>query len=82
MRPNTEDGRLTARSLRSHQTELLAGVRAIAAGEATRVRDIFAAVTPDGGKSLLPVLAAQALIAVGICAWIPSTIRKLSGKWK
>lgn len=42
-------------------------VRAIAAGEAAEVRDILAAVTPGGGKSLLPVLAAQALIAAGIC---------------
>ena len=31
------------------------------------MRDILAAVTPGGGKSLLPVLAAQALIAAGIC---------------
>ncbi|MDN3563311.1 DEAD/DEAH box helicase family protein, partial [Paeniroseomonas aquatica] len=42
-------------------------VRAIAAGEAAGVRDILAAVTPGGGKSLLPVLAAQALIAAGLC---------------
>jgi hypothetical protein len=46
---------------------LLAVVRAIAAGEAAGVRDILAAVTPGGSKSLLPMLAAQALIAAGIC---------------
>ena len=55
------------RSLRSHQSEVLAVVRAIAAGEAGELRDILAAVTPGGGKSLLPVLAAQALIGAGIC---------------
>src|SRR4051812_21803717 len=42
-------------------------MRAIAAGEADGVRDVLAAVTPGGGKSLLPVLAAQALIEAGIC---------------
>ena len=56
-----------ARSLRSHQAETLAVVRAIAAGEATGTRDILAAVTPGGGKSLLPVLAATTLIEAGLC---------------
>ncbi|MBP0492668.1 DEAD/DEAH box helicase family protein [Roseomonas sp. SG15] len=37
----------------------------MAAGE-TEARDILAAVTPGGGKSLLPVLAAAALIGAGI----------------
>ncbi len=55
------------RSLRSHQSELLAVVRAIAAGEAGELRDILAAVTPGGGKSLLPVLAAKTLIEAGLC---------------
>ena len=55
------------RSLRSHQSELLAIVQAIAAGEAGGLRDILAAVTPGGGKSLLPVLAAHTLIAAGLC---------------
>ena len=54
-------------SLRSHQSELLAVVRAIAAGETAGLRDILAAVTPGGGKSLLPVLAAQTLIDAGLC---------------
>jgi hypothetical protein len=51
--------------LRSHQAETLAVMRAIAGG--APVRDVLAAVTPGGGKSLLPVLAAQALIAAGVC---------------
>ena len=40
-------------------------MEAIAAGH-TDARDILAAVTPGGGKSLLPVLAAARLIAAGI----------------
>jgi superfamily II DNA or RNA helicase len=51
--------------LRSHQAETLAVMRAIAGG--APVRDVLAAVTPGGGKSLLPVLAAQALIEAGVC---------------
>jgi superfamily II DNA or RNA helicase len=50
-----------ARSLRSHQRQVLGVAEALAAGE-TEVRDILAAVTPGGGKSLLPVLVAQALV--------------------
>ena len=38
---------------------------AIASGS-TDVRDILAAVTPGGGKSLLPVLAAASLIKAGL----------------
>ncbi|WP_280855177.1 DEAD/DEAH box helicase [Pararoseomonas indoligenes] len=53
------------RPLRSHQRQLAAVVQAMAAGE-TEARDILAAVTPGGGKSLLPVLAAAALIGAGI----------------
>jgi superfamily II DNA or RNA helicase len=45
---------------------LLAVARAVAGGEAGDVRDILAAVTPGGGKSLLPVLAAHALIGAGV----------------
>jgi len=41
-------------------------VRALAAGEASDISDILAAVTPGGGKSLLPVIAAARLIAAGI----------------
>ncbi len=54
----------SARALRTHQAQLLAVARAVAAG--TDVRDILAAVTPGGGKSLLPVLAAHALIGAGV----------------
>lgn len=37
----------------------------MARGEAAEVTDILAAVTPGGGKSLLPVIAAAELIAAG-----------------
>ena len=53
------------RSLRSHQRELLGLARAIGSG-ATTVRDVLAAVTPGGGKSLLPVLMADALSRSGL----------------
>ena len=42
-------------------------VRAIVADEASEVRNILVAVTPGGGKSLLPV---QALVATGVCVRI------------
>ncbi|WP_279605861.1 DEAD/DEAH box helicase [Methylobacterium sp. J-048] len=54
-----------APSLRSHQRTLMALVAAMASGEAGHVQKILAAVTPGGGKSLLPVIAAHALIAAG-----------------
>lgn len=41
-------------------------VQAIASGEAADVRDVLAAVTPGGGKSLLPVIAAARLIEAGV----------------
>jgi hypothetical protein len=44
-----------ARPLRTHQAQLLAVVTAVAGGQAGDVRDVLAAVTPGGGKSLLPV---------------------------
>ncbi len=40
-------------------------MKAIGRGELDGVRDILAAVTPGGGKSLLPVIAAAELIAAG-----------------
>ena len=52
--------------LRTHQAQLAAIVGAIASGEASGVGDILAAVTPGGGKSLLPVIAAARLIEAGI----------------
>jgi superfamily II DNA or RNA helicase len=56
----------TARPLRTHQAQIAAIVRAIAAGEAAEVTDILAAVTPGGGKSLLPVIAAHTLLSAGV----------------
>ncbi len=57
-------GQAMPRALRTHQAQLLAVAQAVAAG--ADVRDILAAVTPGGGKSLLPVLAAHALIGAGL----------------
>lgn len=54
------------RPLRTHQSALANLVAAIASGEATDVNDILAAVTPGGGKSLLPVIAAAELVRAGI----------------
>src|SRR4051794_30177157 len=56
---------LSPRPLRSHQRQLACVVEAIASGQ-TDGRDILAAVTPGGGKSLLPVIAAARLVAAGI----------------
>ena len=44
----------------------MALVDAMARGEAAHVGNILAAVTPGGGKSLLPVIAAHRLIAAGL----------------
>ena len=57
---------LPPRPLRTHQAQLAAIVQAIASGEATDVTDILAAVTPGGGKSLLPVIAAATLLSANI----------------
>ena len=56
---------MTVRPLRSHQRRLAGVIAAIAEGQ-TEARDVLAAVTPGGGKSLLPVLAATKLIEAGI----------------
>jgi superfamily II DNA or RNA helicase len=53
------------RPLRTHQREVAGIVEAIATGR-TDLADILAAVTPGGGKSLLPVIAAARLIAAGV----------------
>src|SRR3954463_12043810 len=53
------------RPLRSHQ-HLVAGVVAAIASGQTDLADILAAVTPGGGKSLLPVIAAARLIEAGV----------------
>ncbi len=52
--------------LRTHQAQVAAIVGAIAAAEAADLTDILAAVTPGGGKSLLPVIAAARLIEAGV----------------
>ncbi len=57
---------MPTRPLRTHQAQVAAIVQAIASGQATDVADILAAVTPGGGKSLLPVIAAAALIRAGV----------------
>ena len=53
------------RPLRAHQHLVADIVAAIAAGQ-TELADILAAVTPGGGKSLLPVIAAARLIEAGV----------------
>ena len=53
------------RPLRSHQ-RLVAGIVAAIASGQTDLADILAAVTPGGGKSLLPVIAAARLIEAGV----------------
>ena len=57
---------MPTRPLRTHQAHVAAIVQAIAAGEAADVADILAAVTPGGGKSLLPVIAGAALVRAGV----------------
>ena len=75
---------LQQRPLRAHQHALANLVAAIARGEASGVTDILAAVTPGGGKSLLPVLAAARLIASGkverICWVVPRDSLRLQAE--
>ena len=54
--------------LRPHQRQLLSLVESITAPDPSLadVADILAAVTPGGGKSLLPVIAAARLIGAGV----------------
>ncbi|MGH7110344.1 MAG: DEAD/DEAH box helicase [Stellaceae bacterium] len=72
-----------ARALRSHQRQLLGAAHAVAAGEAG-LRDVLAAVTPGGGKSLLPVLMAQVLKAAGaidrVCWVVPRDSLRLQAE--
>jgi superfamily II DNA or RNA helicase len=69
--------------LRIHQRQVDAVMRAIAGGE-TEVRDILAAVTPGGGKSLLPVLSAARLIRAGtidkVCWIVPRDTLRLQAE--
>lgn len=75
---------LPARKLRTHQAQIAAIVRAIASGHATEITDILAAVTPGGGKSLLPVIAAAALLAAGridrVCWVVPRDSLRLQAE--
>ncbi len=72
------------RPLRSHQRALASLVAAIASGDASGISDILAAVTPGGGKSLLPVIAAARLIAAGhverICWIVPRDSLRLQAE--
>ena len=54
-----------SRPLRRHQRVIDRLMHAIVAGE-TPVRDVLAAVTPGGGKSLLPIIAARHLLGAGV----------------
>jgi superfamily II DNA or RNA helicase len=67
--------------LRSHQRLVDRIMRAIAANE-TAVRDVLAAVTPGGGKSLLPVIAASRLLAAGIVERIVWVVPRESLKYQ
>jgi superfamily II DNA or RNA helicase len=53
------------RPWRTHQKLVDSVMHAIASG-GTDIRDVVAAVTPGGGKSLLPVIAATRLINAGV----------------
>ncbi len=72
------------RPLRTHQAQVAAIVQAIAAGEAADITDILAAVTPGGGKSLLPVIAAAPLLSAGmidrICWIVPRDSLRLQAE--
>src|SRR5512147_2262115 len=61
----TPAGERMSRPLRRHQRVIDRLMYAIAAGEAP-VRDVLAAVTPGGGKSLLPVIAAHHLLSASV----------------
>jgi superfamily II DNA or RNA helicase len=54
------------RALRTHQRQVAGIARAIADGAASDVADVLAAVTPGGGKSLLPVIMAGRLVEAGV----------------
>src|SRR5215218_10319126 len=70
--------------LRAHQSTLATLIAAMARGEASEVTDILAAVTPGGGKSLLPVIAAAHLIKAGqverICWVVPRDSLRLQAE--
>src|SRR5215218_177593 len=71
--PPIRASRPPLRPLRSHQRRIAGIVSAIVSGEAGDLRDVLAAVTPGGGKSVLPLIAASRLIEAGIAdrvCWI------------
>src|SRR5918911_2029048 len=72
------------RPWRTHQRALANLIAAIATGQATAVTDILAAVTPGGGKSLLPVIAAARLIEAGhierVCWVVPRDSLRLQAE--
>ena len=73
-----------ARRLRVHQSRMAAIVSAIAGGEASAIGDILAAVTPGGGKSLLPVIAAarlvEAVVVERVCWVVPRDSLRLQAE--
>ena len=66
------------RPLRAHQRRIAGIVAAIAAGEAQGLRDISAAVTPGGGKALLPVIATG--VVERICWIVPRDSLRLQAE--
>ncbi|WP_207459448.1 DEAD/DEAH box helicase family protein [Azospirillum sp. SYSU D00513] len=71
------------RRLRTHQRLVSDIARAIADGQ-TDLRDVLAAVTPGGGKSLLPVIMAAELIRAGridrVCWIVPRDSLRLQAE--
>jgi len=70
--------------LRAHQAALANLVAAMERGKASEISDILAAVTPGGGKSLLPVIAAARLVEAGrverICWVVPRDSLRLQAE--
>src|SRR5215211_6817566 len=75
---------IAARPLRTHQRQVFGLMAALAAGEATGITDVLAAVTPGGGKSLLPVIAGAHLIRAGtverVCWVVPRDSLRLQAE--
>src|SRR5688500_5063981 len=54
------------RALRAYQRQVAGVAAAISGGAAADLADVLAAVTPGGGKSLLPVILAARLVEAGV----------------
>ena len=74
--------------LRTHQ-QLVSAIANAIGQQQTEVRDVLAAVTPGGGKSLLPVIMAAALHKAGridrVCWIVPRDslrFRQECGQWQ